>query len=95
MHQEIQKKCAIRPCLTVRIGSQTLIKIIKNFQRDDCVHFKDVMVEGCCGRKEKAGVCTVPDGHGNPTQRTCSMRMKWCDYQPKEEAPAYGIDNSI
>lgn len=85
MRPAIQERCAILLCLIVYMGNKKPMRIIKNFQRDDCIHFKEVMVEGCCGRKERAGVCTVPDRYGKPTQRTCSMKMKWCDYQPKEE----------
>ena len=82
---EMQKKCAILPCPTVYIRNKKIMKIIRNFQRKDCIHFKEEIVEGCCGRKEKGGVCTVPDRYNNPTQRTCSMKMSWCAYQPKEE----------
>lgn len=61
-----------------------MIKVIKNFDKDDCVHFERVKARGCCGRWTTAGVCTIPV-NGNPTHRMCSLKMKWCQYQKKEE----------
>ena len=85
MRLGLRKKCVTPPCRIVYTINEKKMKIIKNFHKDDCIHFKEVMVEGCCGRKEKAGVCTIPDRYGNSTERICSTKMKWCDYQYKNK----------
>ncbi len=61
------------------------MKVKKMFARDDCIHYKNVRVKICCGRHQMAGVCTIPDSSGNRTHKTCSVKMKHCNYVLKEE----------
>ena len=61
------------------------INIIKNFNKEDCVHFKWTPSQGCCGRKITAGVCTITKGpDGGEIHQPCSTSMKWCNYEKKE-----------
>jgi hypothetical protein len=34
------------------------------------------------------GVCTIPDQNGNITHKTCSTKMKHCNYVAKENEDA-------
>ena len=61
-----------------------MVKLIKNFDLEDCVHYEVHDVPGCCGRTNKAGVCTI-EWRGTKANRTCSTKMKWCKYEKKQE----------
>lgn len=61
------------------------MQVFRNFDRNDCVHFDYVQANGCCGRKLTVGVCTIPNAEGHITHKTCSLKMKYCQYQPKED----------
>lgn len=60
-----------------------VIRIIQNFAKKDCVHYETKNVASCCGHTHKAGVCTI-NYRGNQGHKTCSTKMKWCDYQSRE-----------
>ena len=57
-----------------------MVVILKNFDMQDCVHYKKVRMPGCCGRTHVAGVCTL-----NGKKRTCSLKMRWCKYEKEED----------
>lgn len=59
------------------------------FAKKDCIHYKNVRMKVCCGRYEWGGVCTIPDRNGNVTHKTCSTKMKHCNYVPKEETDVH------
>ena len=62
------------------------MRIIKQtYAKDDCIHYKIVRIKGCCSRYHWGGVCIIPDQNGNPTHKTCSTKMKYCNYVKKEE----------
>lgn len=61
-----------------------MIKIIKNFNKEDCIHFKWTKAQGCCGRKYNAGVCLIPI-EDNIIHKMCNTKMNWCEYQKKGE----------
>lgn len=61
------------------------MKVSKNFDKDDCIHYERVKANGCCGRKIIVGVCVIPNDQGNVVNKTCSMKKSYCRYQPKEE----------
>ena len=63
-----------------------MVKIIRNFNRKDCVHYGLVKEDGCCGRPEWRGVCRVPDDDNKVESKICSMKQPYCRYQKKEEA---------
>ena len=60
-------------------------KVKYMFAKKDCIHYKNVRMKVCCGRYEIGGVCTIPDKDGNMTHKTCSTKMKHCNYVRKEE----------
>lgn len=60
-------------------------QVKRSFARDDCIHYKMVRMKVCCGRYQMGGVCTIPDRLGNITHKTCSVKMKHCNYVRKEE----------
>jgi hypothetical protein len=57
----------------------------KTFIKDDCIHYKVARVRACCGRHEWRGVCASRDDDGIVRHKTCSTKMKHCNYIPKEE----------
>ena len=59
-----------------------VIKVIQNFAKKDCIHYEIKDVPSCCRRTHKAGVCTI-EYRGNKSIKTCSTKMKWCDYAPE------------
>ena len=81
------KKYAIPIWNIVSMRNKKMVKIIRNFNRKDCVHYEVVESDGCCGRPERHGVCAIPEGEcGVITYKTCSMKQPYCRYQKKEEA---------
>ncbi len=67
-----------------------MIKIINNFNKDDCKHFKWTFSRACCGRgTTKAGACTVPLNNGSVelvvANKVCSTQMKYCKYERRTE----------
>ena len=62
-----------------------MIKIIKEFDKQDCIHYKQIMAAGCCGRKYPTGVCTVPDEDGIIRHKICNTKQSYCKYQKREE----------
>jgi hypothetical protein len=62
-----------------------MVEVITNFNKDDCLHYAIVAVPGCCGRRQKGGVCTVADGDGIQRRKICSTKMSYCVYTKKEE----------
>ncbi len=57
-----------------------MVKIIKNFDRKDCIHYETREIPSCCGRSARRGLCVIDD-----KQRTCSTKMRWCAYEKKKE----------
>lgn len=63
-----------------------MVQVIKNFDKDDCIHYKIKQVKYCCGRSTKpAGFCTITDPDGHNRNKICSTRMSYCQYEKKEE----------
>ena len=63
-----------------------MVALIKNFDKDDCVHYKIKLLKPCCGRARKpAGFCTIEDYDGHNRNKICSTKMNYCKYQPKED----------
>jgi hypothetical protein len=60
-------------------------KLKYSYAQTDCVHYKVVRMKVCCGRYEMGGVCTIPDRNGNVTHKTCSIKLKHCNYVAREE----------
>lgn len=63
-----------------------MVEIITNFNKQDCVHFAMVDAAGCCGRRQKAGVCTIVGEDGIKRNKICSTKMSYCDYTKKEDS---------
>ncbi len=68
-----------------------MVRVIKNFNKEDCKHFKWTFTRACCGRgTSKAGACTVPlDNVGANlvvANKVCSTSMRYCKYDKKEES---------
>ena len=61
-----------------------MLKISKNFDKQDCIHHKRIIAAGCCGRKYPTGVCTISDPDGLSRHKVCSIKMGYCKYQKKE-----------
>lgn len=61
-----------------------MIDVISTFNKTDCVHYEVVDVQGCCGRRGRAGVCTITDPDGIKRHKTCSMKMSHCRYEKQE-----------
>ena len=55
-------------------------KVKKMYAKEDCIHYKNVRMKVCCGRYQWGGVCTIPEPEGNITHKTCSTKMKYCNY---------------
>ena len=67
-----------------------MVKMITNFNKEDCKHFKWTFSRACCGRgTSKAGACTVRlDNQGMELvvpNKVCSTTMKYCKYERVEE----------
>jgi hypothetical protein len=54
--------------------------IVKNFNREDCVHFEWKEIDFCCGRKNTSGVCKLTNKDG-----MCNTKLDYCQFQSKEE----------
>ncbi len=65
------------------------LRVIKNFAKEDCIHYKQVRARGCCGRSHMVGVCLIVGKNGLNTPKTCSTGATYCNYQPKEEDYVY------
>jgi hypothetical protein len=63
-------------------------KLKFSYAKTDCVHYKNVRMKVCCGRYEMGGVCTIPEKGGNITHKTCSTKMKHCNYVAREKEDA-------
>ena len=59
--------------------------MIKSFDKQDCINYKQVIAKGCCSRSYKTGVCTVADLDGIRRHKLCSTKKSYCDYQKKED----------
>ena len=66
-----------------------MIQVITNFNKTDCVYHESVDAKGCCGRKIKAGVCTIPEADGTKTHKTCSTSMSYCQYTKEENTDVH------
>jgi len=62
-----------------------MVIIKKAHDKEDCIHYKVVRIKECCSRYHWGGVCTIPNEAGRETRRTCSTKMKYCNYIKKEE----------
>jgi hypothetical protein len=62
-----------------------VVKLVKNFDLKDCIHYKQVAVKGCCGRTYRSGLCTVVY-RDDASHKTCGRKMKWCQYEKKERS---------
>lgn len=63
-----------------------MANILKTFEKTDCIHYSLVEVRRCCGQSKKlAGFCTITDPDGHNRNKLCSLKMRYCRYQPKEE----------
>ena len=67
-----------------------MVKMITNFDKEDCKHFKWTFSRACCGRgTTKAGACTIRlDNDGMDIvvpNKVCSTTMKYCKYEQVEE----------
>lgn len=67
-----------------------MIKVIENFNKDDCKHFSWVFSRGCCGRGSiKSGACQIRlDNTGADIEipnKVCSTSMRYCKYEKPEE----------
>lgn len=63
------------------------LKIIKNYDKQDCIHYKISQVPDCCGRSKSAGFCTIQDEDGYNRNKICSRQVSYCRYEKKEETP--------
>lgn len=67
-----------------------MIKVLKNFDKEDCKHFNWTYSRACCGRgTAKSGACSIPlDNQGADLvvpNKVCSTQMGYCKYEPREE----------
>lgn len=83
--REILSKYVTRPCHIADTKSEKMLKVIRNFNRTDCIYYKLHSQIGCCGRSESRGVCKIPDGNEKVRLKTCSRNQPYCKYQKKEE----------
>lgn len=66
-----------------------MIKVITNFNKTDCIHHEVIDAPGCCGRKIRAGVCTILEEDGIKRHKTCSTSMSYCKYTKEENTDVH------
>jgi hypothetical protein len=67
-----------------------MVKLITNFNKEDCRHFKWTFSQACCGRgTSKAGACTIRLPNEGEVlvvpNKVCSLSMHYCEYEKREE----------
>ncbi len=63
-----------------------MVTIVKNFNKEDCKHFKWIFSRGCCGRGSvKSGACAVPLDTKRVSNKVCSITTYYCKYEKREE----------
>lgn len=78
-------KFVTQVCIIVSIKGKEMRQIIRNFNKEDCLHFEWKDTEGCCGAgPQSTGACNIPDSNGLIGPKICYMKAKYCKYQKKE-----------
>lgn len=63
-----------------------MVHKVFNFNKTDCKHFTWSFSRACCGRGTvKSGACQIPDKDGRVTNKVCSTKMPYCQYEKREE----------
>lgn len=57
-----------------------MIKFIRNYNKEDCIHFSWKQFPSCCGRTVKQGICGL-----TKNSRMCIQSASYCIYQRRKD----------